>query len=356
LSFQRLVLGSIVAVFGCWTPLTAADSSITGQVTDPQGAAVPDAQIRLLRRADNSRRETKTDRAGRYSFSSLDAGEYQFTAEAVGFPQISKTVVLSPAQNAIADFLFSQLATQNESVTVTADVADASVFLPDPATRVLVRQETLDANPGRPGMPISIPGMPVESPAGSIKPPQYFVPGVAGDHGEPIAQFFQIGSFLFPNNLPANAHGNGYADPNTLIPIAIESVGTDGGAFNVREGNNSVNGAMIFGLRDRLDPLLRLTTDYRDLDLVAGWSPKNPEIKEWIGLEFSFGNGFLKRLEHRKQYKVGSLVKTELYGFCRVRLLHFWFRIFELRPGRLSRQGQKPCPFSSASVSSAAFQ
>jgi hypothetical protein len=282
------------------------DASIIGQVTDPQGASVPEAQIRLFRRADNSRRETKTDRTGHYSFSSLDAGEYQLTAEAVGFPQVSKTVVLGPGQDAKADFLFSQLATQSESVTVTADVSDASVFLPDPATRVLVRQETLDANPGRPGMPISIPGMPVESPAGGIKPPQYFVPGVAGDHGEPIAQFFQIGSFLFPNNLPANAHGNGYADPNTLIPIAIESVGTDGGAFNVREGNNSVNAAMIFGLRDRLDPVIRLTTDYRDADLVAGWSPKNPAIKEWVGLELSFGNGFLKRLEHRKQYKVNA--------------------------------------------------
>src|SRR5262249_44326038 len=145
--------------------------------------------------------------------------------------------------------------------------------------------ETLDANPGRPGMPISIPGMPVESPAGGIKPPQYFVPGVAGDHGEPIAQFFRIGGFFFPHNLPANPHGNGYAAPNPLIPIAIESVETDGGAFNVREGNNSVNSAMVFGLRDRLDPLILVTADYRDVDLVAGWSPANPAVKEWIGVE-----------------------------------------------------------------------
>jgi hypothetical protein len=101
--------------------------------------------------------------------------------------------------------------------------------------------------------------MPVESPAGGVKPPQYFVPGVAGDHGEPIAMFFQVGGFLFPNNLPANAHGNGYADPNVIVPIAIESVKTDGGAFNVREGNDSVDSAVVFGLRDRLDPLLRLT-------------------------------------------------------------------------------------------------
>jgi hypothetical protein len=155
-------------------------------------------------------------------------------------------------------------------------------------------------------MPISIPGLPVESPAGGVKPPQYFAVGVAGDHGEPIAMFFQIGGYLFPNNLPANAHGNGYADPNVIIPIAIENVQTDGAAFNVREGNNAVNTAITFGLRDRLEPMLRLTMDYRDLNLVGGWSPKNPSNKSWIGFELSYGNGFLKRLEHRKQFKVNA--------------------------------------------------
>ena len=100
--------------------------------------------------------------------------------------------------------------------------SDVCVFEPDPAQRVMVRDQTLDANPGRPGMPVSIPGMPAESPAGGVKPPQYFVPGVAGDHGEPIAMFFEVGGYLVPNNLPANAHGNGYADPNVIIPLAIE--------------------------------------------------------------------------------------------------------------------------------------
>jgi hypothetical protein len=33
-----------------------------------------------------------------------------------------------------------------------------------------------------------------------------------------IAQYFEIGNFLFPNNLPANAHGNGYSDPNVSNP------------------------------------------------------------------------------------------------------------------------------------------
>jgi hypothetical protein len=212
---------------------------------------------------------------------------------------------------ALALFLSSmsdarRLSLPKQSITVVADIDDITPLHPDPSERVMVRQETLDANPGRPGMPVSIPGMPVESPAGGIKPPQYFLPGVAGDHGEPIAQFFRIGEYLFPNNLPANAHGNGYADPNILIPLAIESIETDGGAFNVREGNNSVNAAMTFGLRERIEPMVRITGDWRDFNVVAGWSPARPETKAWVGVEFSFGDGFLQRLEHRRQYKVNA--------------------------------------------------
>ena len=47
----------------------------------------------------------------------------------------------------------------------------------------------LDANPGRPGAPISIPGLPIETASGGIKAPQYFALGVAGDHGDTIAQY-----------------------------------------------------------------------------------------------------------------------------------------------------------------------
>jgi hypothetical protein len=136
-----------------------------------------------------------------------------------------------------------------DTVTVTADVKDADIRQPDPAQRVFVRDEILDANPGRPGAPVSIPGLPIETASSGIKAPQYFAPGVAGDHGEPIAQFIQVGSFLMPNNLSANAHGNGYSDPNIMVPAIIESVQTDGGAFNVLEGNHSVDAAAVYAIR-----------------------------------------------------------------------------------------------------------
>jgi hypothetical protein len=123
---------------------------------------------------------------------------------------------------------------------------------------------------------------------------------VAGDHGEPIAQYIQVGSYLVPNNLSANAHGNGYSDPNIYIASVIESVQVDGGAYNVREGNHALNLAAIYGLRSHLDPFLTLTGDYRDITATAGMSPS---ANSWVAMEGSFGNGFLDRLEHRKQFK-----------------------------------------------------
>jgi hypothetical protein len=312
LSAQRLCSALLLWVC-CFGARTAAATDLTGILTDPQGQLIPEATIRLMRRADSTRREAKTDAQGRFSFTGLDSGEYRLTAESPGFALLTRTLVLQVDGRQAESLHFVSLASSNESVTVTAAVSDVGVFEPDPAQRVMIRDETLDANPGRPGIPVSIPGMPVESPAGGVKPPQYFAPGVAGDHGEPIAMFYQVGGYLFPNNLPANAHGNGYADPNVIIPVAIESVQTDGAAFNVREGNNSVNSSITFGMRERIEPMIRLSVDDRDLNLVAGWSPANPSNRTWMGAEISFGNGYLDRPEHRKQYK-GNISKVFDYG------------------------------------------
>ena len=66
-------------------------------------------------------------------------------------------------------------------------------------------------------------------------------------------------------------------------------------------------------MRERIEPMIRLTGDYRDFNLVAGWSPTNPSNRTWIGAEISFGNGYLDRLEHRKQYK-GNISKVFDFG------------------------------------------
>jgi len=278
-------------------------AALAGTVTDPQGAVVPQASVRLQSASSSSAEQTTSDPAGHFKFQSVAPGVYQVTGEAPGFQSITQETAIFAASTINVDLQFQKISATGQ-VTVVATAPDA--MSPDPSERTFVRDQLLEANPGRPGPPVSIPGLPVETASGGIKAPQYFAPGVAGDHGEPIAQFFKIGNFLFPNNLPANAHGNGYADPNVLIPNGIASVTADGGAFNVREGNHAVNLAVAYGLRDRMSPFTQFTADQHDLDLVTGWSPADPATLGWLGLQISLGNGFLDRPERRRQYKLNA--------------------------------------------------
>jgi hypothetical protein len=285
-------------------PLLGQEIALRGQVTDPQGKALPNASVQLIPRGSGARgltlAKTVSGPDGHFEIKVPSAGEFDIRIDAEGFRQVVVSETIHPSGNFEITIQMDQISTREETVTVTADVNGTDVLSPDPAEKVFVREDLLDANPGRPGAPVSIPGYPIETASSGIKAPQYFAPGVAGDHGEPIAQYIAVGSYLVPNNLSANAHGNGYSDPNIFIPGVLESVEVDGGAFNVREGNHSVNLAATYGLRSRLDPFITVTGDYRDVDVVAGFSP-SPD--SWMAFSGSYGNGFLDRLEHRQQYK-----------------------------------------------------
>src|SRR5271166_3349257 len=303
---KRAAFPALCLLFFCVHVWAAPEKGqVSGRVLDPQGAPVSQARVKLVNAAGAAVAETHSDDQGRFTLNGIDPGVYQLIAESPSFVTVVQNVSIGPGQQQQVSLKFQQLAAVHQSITVVASAP--SVMTPDPAQTIVVHDQVLDANPGRPGAPISIPGLPIETASGGIKAPQYFAPGVAGDHGEPIAQFFQIANFLYPNNLPANAHGNGYADPNFLIAPTIDAVVVDGGAFDVREGNNSVDLAASYVPREHFNSFVQITGDYRDADVMAGWSPSNSKTNEWVAMEASFGNGFLKRLEHRQQYKLNAL-------------------------------------------------
>jgi len=268
--------------------ILGADGSVSGQLPDPQGKPVSGARVTAESHGAGPR-EIRTGSDGRFSFPILPVGEYKLVASAPGFADASQTIAVASGAALTVQLQFVRMAQHAEGITVAADVGQIDVQAPDPAEKVFVSEDLLDANPGRPGAPISIPGYPIETASSGIKAPQYFAPGVAGDHGEPIAQYIQVGGYLVPNNLSANAHGNGYADPNIYIADAIESVQVDGGAYNVREGNHALNLAAIYGLRSHLDPFFTLTGDDRDITGTAGMSPSRDS---WIAMEGSYSSGF----------------------------------------------------------------
>ena len=279
---------------------TAADGvAVSGNVADSAGQAIAGAVVRMTA-ASGSVQQAVSDAGGRFTLATVAPGTYELSVIAAKYQPLEKSVVVVAGGS---DFQILLEAVASQTVVVTADVTGDDVMSPDPAVKVFATEDLLDANPGRPGAPISIPGYPIETASSGIKAPQYFAPGVAGDHGEPIAQYIQVGSYLAPNNLSANAHGNGYADPNIYIADAIESVQVDGGAYNVREGNHALNLAAVYGMRSHLAPFLTLTGDSRDLTATAGMSPS---AHSWAAMEGSYGNGFLDQLEHRKQFKLNG--------------------------------------------------
>jgi hypothetical protein len=297
-------------------------------VLDPSGLPLAGANVKLDS-ASGARLIGTTGSDGGFTIALPTWGAYTVRVEAVGFLPVMRTVELSAAAASLT-LRLERVAGAADEVIVTGDVGDVMLTSPDPSQKVMVREELLDANPGRPGAPISLPGLPIETASGGIKAPQYFVPGVAGDHGEPIAQYVAVGGYLVSNNLSANAHGNGYADPNIFVSGALGSVTTDGGAFNVLEGNHALNLAATYGLRPRLSRFVTLTGDYRDADLTAGFAPKNSDKKEWLAVEANYGNGLMKRLEHHEQFKWNGLrvfdpAKHEITLFS----LGYWGKSYE---------------------------
>lgn len=326
---RRMPLTACLAFFVFAGGVAArAAAGITGQVTDPHGAALPGVRVMATDESGRNACDTQTDAEGFFTCASISAGRYTVAADAAQFVTVETAIVVVPGSPREVNLQLRSLASQQQAITVVAEAVP--ILTPDPSTQVVDHDDALDANPGRPGAPISIPGLPIETASGGIKAPQYFAPGVAGDHGEPIGQFLPVGGFLYPNNLPANAHGNGYSDPNILIPTVLSGVETDAGAFNVREGDHSVDLAATYDLRPRFDPFAQMTADDRDLDFAGGWSSRNPSLNAWLALEVSVGNGFLERLEHRHQYKLNgsrefktgrhdvSLFGIGYYGFSRV--------------------------------------
>lgn len=278
---------------------------LAGTVVDPAGRAVAGASIEMDS-AQGAGLSARSGGGGHFTILLPAPGAWTLHVQAAGFVPLTRKLDLASIALPLT-LRLEKITGDSQVVIVTADVSNIDLASPDPSEKVMVREELLDANPGRPGAPVSIPGLPIETASGGIKAPQYFAPGVAGDHGEPIAQYIQVGGYLAPNNLSANAHGNGYADPNLYISAALGSVESDAGAYNVLEGNHSLNLAATYALRPKLQRLLTLTGDYRDADLTAGLAPSDPAKKEWLALEANYGNGLMHTLEHRQQYKWNAL-------------------------------------------------
>lgn len=131
-----LRLSALAAFFASAYPLAvaqAADSSqdrthsgrISGTVADPTGAVIPQAVVTVVR-AGHAPVTTKSDGVGHYSFSSLAPGVYTLEASEPGFETMHKEGVRITAGASLTMTLTLTIASDQQSVVVSADTPDSS--------------------------------------------------------------------------------------------------------------------------------------------------------------------------------------------------------------------------------------
>jgi len=128
---QHLVLGLFILCSGALLAQTST-GTITGQVQDSSGAALPNADVKLTLIANGTTRETKTNDSGAFNAPVIPPGEYSITVTATGFADKTLTDITLRVDQTLNLTINMQPGTVGQSIEV-----EASAPLVDSATSSL---------------------------------------------------------------------------------------------------------------------------------------------------------------------------------------------------------------------------
>ena len=211
----------------------AADVPVSGTVVDATGAAIAGATVQV-QSANTTVQTAQSGTDGSFTVSGLSAGDYRFVVSNPGFE--TKEVPLTVGATGAPALLRVVLAVSSASTTLNVQGReDDLVGVADSATQGTVGARELGDRPIlRSGEVLeTVPGVIITQHAGGGKANQYFLRGFNLDHGTDFAVFIDD----MPLNLPSHAHGEGYADMNTVIPELVQRVNYEKGPYYADVGN-----------------------------------------------------------------------------------------------------------------------
>jgi len=121
---------------------TGNTGGISGVVTDPMGAVVPNVKIAATNAYTKLVYETATDSQGSYLLRDLPPGVYEVSVQSAGFMKNTTSDLLVRAQEAIEVNITLRLAAATETVEVTAEAMRASTESSSLAATVLKQPPT----------------------------------------------------------------------------------------------------------------------------------------------------------------------------------------------------------------------
>ena len=176
----------------------------------------------------------QTDRNGAFTVSGLPPGVYRLVVSKPDFELKELPLILGGNEAQAPLRIVLSVSGVNTTVEVQGREDDLT-GIADSATQGTVGASEIQDRPTlRSGEVLeTVPGVIITQHAGGGKANQYFLRGFNLDHGTDFALYIDG----MPLNLPSHAHGEGYADMNTVIPEFLQRVNYEKGPYYGDVGN-----------------------------------------------------------------------------------------------------------------------
>ena len=212
----------------------ASSPQLSGRVVDASGAVISGAIVQVRNANGAVRTNTQSDANGFFIISGLSPGSYRLMVSDPGFETKEITITIGNTEGEAPLRIALAVGSVNTTVSVQGR-ADSLIGIAESATQGTVGATEIQDRPIlRSGEVLErVPGVIITQHAGGGKANQYFLRGFNLDHGTDFAIFID----RMPLNLPSHAHGEGYADMNTVIPELVERVDFQKGPYSAEVGN-----------------------------------------------------------------------------------------------------------------------
>jgi hypothetical protein len=146
----RYVFGVMLIALLCLTTARAQENAeLSGAVTDPSGAVVPNATVTLTDPSTGEARTGVTNGAGLYDFPALHIGSYNLKVVAPGFEIYAKTGIVMDVAATVREDILLMVGGNNQTVTVQAEALHLQQETNEVSTLITGQQMTDLATNGR---------------------------------------------------------------------------------------------------------------------------------------------------------------------------------------------------------------
>lgn len=148
-SLRRTLLLLVMASLAVGTAFAQENASITGTVTDPTGAVIPNATVILTNTATEHQQKSQANTDGIYIFGNLGVGSYSLSISAKGFTRTTIGGITVNAGQTVQENVSLKIGSTAQTITVQAGALELQTQTNELSTLMTGKQVSQLATNGR---------------------------------------------------------------------------------------------------------------------------------------------------------------------------------------------------------------